>query len=608
MLCRNRQTEVLSTSPLSSFEIGGIILRSIEAALEEELPSIPREVFNEDYDEYTGVKLIREILDHTILPKVYIRFADFILDPTLPLTLKEGVVVTKRGLYIKSLNMEPDDVCYVKLALTLDKLTDVIEINESQKLTKFELFLEAIELNPENALNYFQLALSLPTAATGTEDLNEMVTLKDKEKTYTKLELFLKAIELDPSLWEAYYQIAHRIPTKEGSVVTRAGKRIHQLKYYLQTLHLNPDHALSYFEVGKLVKKGKDVKFRDQTVWSRQDLFVKSLSLDPSIAMAYYSLGLTMQQLYDTVTLNTAAGELVYTQCDLYLIALKELPTFADIYYQLACGVSKDGSILVSLSSPSTACHFSSSARLEDTESIILNAMPPNSSSSPPRPPLFEPPHPLSTFSFIDRRDLCLFAIEFDRNHARAYDKLASTLNSNSSSNQEEETIQLLNGEVVTKRDLYLLALHSDPTFARGYYNLARKMKWNDEVTLLDKTTVLKTQDLYLKAIEYEPTFVEAYNNLAILLPTRDMKIRLPDGQYASRKELLVLAVHRNPSYLPAYYNLSNSLSAPNESVLLGDGRVVSGKYLQDMGRNSFEFQQLFHQSSTVQMSVWDEG
>lgn len=133
-------------------------------------------------------------------------------------------------------------------------------------------------------------------------------------------------------------------------------------------------------------------------------------------------------------------------------------------------------------------------------------------------------------------------------------------------------------------------------------------MKWNDEVTLLDENTVLSTKDLYLKAIEYQPTFVEAYNNLAILLPSRDMKIRLPDGQYASRKELLVLAIHRNPSYLPAYYNLSNSLCAPNESVLLNDGRVVSGKHLQDIGRNSFEYQQLLHQSSTAQMSIWDEG
>jgi hypothetical protein len=343
------------------------------------------------------------------------------------------------------------------------------------------------------------------------------------------------------------------------------------------------------------------VKSRDGKKWTQRNLFVKCLSLDPSITMAYYLLGLTMQDLYDTVTLDTASGELVYTQCDLYLIALKEMPSLADVYYRLACGVSKDGTILVSLSSPGTARQLSSSARLEDTESIVLNALPP-SSPSPQQSPLFEPPHPLSASSFVDRRDLCLLAIEFDRTHARAYDKLASTLDGH------DEAIHLLSGEVVTKKDLYLFAIHHDPTFARGYYNLARRMRWNDEVTLLDQVTVLSTKDLYLKAIEFEPTLVEAYNNLAILLPTRDMKIRLPDGQYASRKELLVLAIHRNPAYLPAYYNLSNSLSAPHESVLLNDGRVVSGTHLQEIGRNSFEYQQLFRQSSTAQMSVWDEG
>jgi tetratricopeptide (TPR) repeat protein len=581
--------------------IGGVIIRALENALEDELPPLPREDFNEEYQEEMGKKLSLDIIHHTTLPKVYARFADFILDPLKPMVLKEGVVVTKRGLYITSLNIEPDEIIYVKLANTLSSNTDTVELNESKILTKLELYFEAIELNPEDPFAYFHLALSL----SDEKEQEQLVTLKDGE-IFTKLELLLKVIELDSSHWEACYEIAsHVIPSSETSVVTRKGKRIHKLKYFILTLHLNPNHALAYYELAMLVTEKKEVKFRNQKIWNRRELLVRSVSLDPTLIMAYYHLALTLQQPDDTLTLGIDPSvEVVYSQRDLFFLVLRDKPTFAEVYYRLACGVSKDDSIPLALSS--THHTVESSSPLDDTEGIVLSAPPTHQMTHPPptlpQPMmLFPPPHPLSRHTFIDRRDLCLLALEYDPSHARAYDKLASTLTS------DDETVQLLNGHTVTKRDLYLLSVQHDPSFSRGYYNLARKMNWKDQVTLPDNTT-LSTKDLYLKAIEHNRHCAEAYNNLAILLPTRDMKIRLPDGLYASRKELLMLAIRLNPSYLPAYYNLSNTLGTLNESVTLSDGRVLSGKYLQELGSNSFNLQSQLHQQSSIeQLSIWDQ-
>lgn len=716
--------------------MGGIITRTVDHILEEDLPVLSRDLFTSEYHEGTVKKLSHDIIHNTSLPKVYSRFADLLISPTQPIILKEGKIFTKQELYSISLSLEKNSEIYVKLANTLPSYDSTFHMKKSNEiLSKIELYLEAIELDLMNCNAYLSLASCLPN--------NEMiVTFKDGTQ-YTKFELFLKVIELDPSYWEAYYAIASSIPPRHTAITLRNGKKILKKKYYLKAIDLNPCHGLSYYELALTLTHSKTpnqtIELLNKMKLTPRELFIESLTHDPTLTLAYYHLGLSLSHLNETLTLTNRR---IYTQKELYFYCLLGLPLSSETYYRLACGLSLKESLSLMGSQPldyhssqitniieqgddletlpgdgmkeierevnqitrgksmkrknekemkkkrfqtGTSFQFQhSSQRFDD----ISSPSPSHKRSSPSPSPshkrlspihsksekfnrsqsyrpvshshsapvthshsapvpvpethseqrntaqpchLFPSSHPLFSYSSVNRRQLCLIAIECDPKFVRSYDKLASTLEPN-------EKIRLKSGEMVDKQGLYMLCLRYDPSFARAYYNLAVKMTAKDRIIIPVLPSVvfpsslsprqeinpeinqseeereeekvgveMNAIQLYLQAIRYDPRLVQAYNNLAIILPTREMSVRLSDGTYLSRKELLLRAIEIDPFFLPSYYNLSNTLSDPTEKIGLNDGRIMSCKDLQMIGKNNLNESQLVHHSSTGEISIWDE-
>ena len=214
--------------------IGGLVIKALERLVEEQEPAeLPSELFDPlIYDKKVINKLRYDITHNSPLPKIYSRFADLLIThPTQPIPLTEKITVTKQELYLISLSIDVnDDEVYVKLADTLENMTDEIELKDGRVLRKLDLYLEAIEHNPSNPRPYLHLGFSLKTQ-------DEVVKTKDGTE-FTKFELLYKVVELDPKNWKVYYEIAHLIPSNQTSIQLKSGKKLVKRKYLLKSVNL----------------------------------------------------------------------------------------------------------------------------------------------------------------------------------------------------------------------------------------------------------------------------------------------------------------------------------------------------------------------------------
>mmetsp|Transcript_11400 Transcript_11400/g.16884 ORF Transcript_11400/g.16884 Transcript_11400/m.16884 type:complete len:1381 (+) Transcript_11400:92-4234(+) len=229
-----------------------------------------------------------------------------------------------------------------------------------------------------------------------------------------------------------------------------------------------------------------------------------------------------------------------------------------------------------------------------------------------------------------DRKKLYLKVLSIDKKDAAAYNNLATEMGALT------DTIEFLDGSVMTKEELYLTAIDLKPYYPTAYFNLANDMeqyttnetnitnnigtKQENTVTLyhrrgtyskkqlyqrvimlspehgeaylnlalmLDEKETIKIEDLegtfdkkrlMIKGMHVSPQLSELYNNLAVAIKT-DEKITLMNGDVCDRKELYLRAIDIDPQNTTALYNLSIILK-PEEPVMLKNGRVVTAQFL----------------------------
>lgn len=166
-------------------------------------------------------------------------------------------------------------------------------------LTRPELYKLAIQMNPNNAVAYNNLAVSM-------NDLRAVTKLADG-KDATMQQLFLKAIEVDPNFGPAYNNLAET---------------------------MNPDQKMNYPD-------GRSI--------TRRDMFVKAVQLDGTYPSALYNLGRTLlEEDLAANTMNKAKvalsdeEEVTAQRCFLRCIEQGDSPALKHCYSKLAETMADD--------------------------------------------------------------------------------------------------------------------------------------------------------------------------------------------------------------------------------------------------------------------------
>lgn len=143
--------------------------------------------------------------------------------------------------------------------------------------------------------------------------------------------------------------------------------------------------------------------------------------------------------------------------------------------------------------------------------------------------------------------------------------KTASDFNDLANTLQEEESIKLNNGDLLTKVQLYQKCIELDPNFAAAYYGLGIMIRASSSVIVNGQ--LMTTRDVFIKCIELDPHMASAYYYLAETLSSRET-VYLPYCGPITKIQLYVKCIDLDPSFAPAYSRLV-LLLGPRESISL---------------------------------------
>src|SRR5690348_7146738 len=103
--------------------------------------------------------------------------------------------------------------------------TETVTIPDGRVMTKNDLLIESIKLDPENARAYFRLGRRLSH--------NETVALSDG-RTMTKRDLYLEGLKYDPTNPELYYCLGvNLVNTKTPTVTLPDGRVLSERELYI---------------------------------------------------------------------------------------------------------------------------------------------------------------------------------------------------------------------------------------------------------------------------------------------------------------------------------------------------------------------------------------
>ncbi|HXH70043.1 MAG TPA: tetratricopeptide repeat protein [Pyrinomonadaceae bacterium] len=166
-----------------------------------------------------------------------------------------------------------------------------------------ENYRKAIELNPEAAENYFNLANLLT---------NNKSRLPEAE------ELLRKAIEINPNFADAYYNL--------GDLLDADETRFEEAEECFQkVIELNPKYSSAYNGLGNLFSKDKS------RLAEAEKMLLKAISLSPTTGCFFNNLGM----LYSEQNNNTQAFGYITKGIALDTECPNHLPSLAHVYKKL---------------------------------------------------------------------------------------------------------------------------------------------------------------------------------------------------------------------------------------------------------------------------------
>jgi hypothetical protein len=199
--------------------------------------------------------------------------------------LPDGTSMTRQQLYLKVIDLDPNfPNGYYELAVTLPRGGSIRLLNGTT-MTQQQLYLQTIKLNPGYAYAYYDLANTLPKG--------ESIRLLNGT-TMTQQQLYLKAIEFNSNFTNAYYELAMNLPSEKSIQIPNIGNMTKK-QLYLRVIELRPDFAEAYYELAHQLLQGHWTQIPNIGNVSQQQLLLKAIALKPNLAKAYLALAYTLR-------------------------------------------------------------------------------------------------------------------------------------------------------------------------------------------------------------------------------------------------------------------------------------------------------------------------
>ncbi|MGR3912421.1 MAG: tetratricopeptide repeat protein, partial [Candidatus Rhabdochlamydia sp.] len=232
-----------------------------------------------------------------------------------------GKIYTNKELYLKAIQLNPKNaILYYNIACLLEN-NETVELLNGKIYTSKELYLKAIQLNPKNAMFYCNFANLLKN--------HETIKLLNGE-IYTNKKLYLKSTQLDPKNAIVYSNLAYLLKNNE-TIKLLNGEIYTKKELYLKAAQLDPKNAILCFNLACLLENDETVKFLNGKIYTKKELYLKAIQLDPKNAQSYAKLAYILQ---DDETIKLLSGK-IYTKKGLYLKAIELDPKNAMLYYNL---------------------------------------------------------------------------------------------------------------------------------------------------------------------------------------------------------------------------------------------------------------------------------
>lgn len=151
-------------------------------------------------------------------------------------TFPNGYSMTAQQLALKAIEIDPNFARgYRELGNTLNE-NEAIILNNKEKMTQRDLFARALFLDPMSSTSYNWLGWSLDNA----KDKITFTMPPNQKVTMSKIELFIKALEIDPTDVYPLYNLARNLELNE-KVRFPNGLLMGTLDLCLKILELDPD-------------------------------------------------------------------------------------------------------------------------------------------------------------------------------------------------------------------------------------------------------------------------------------------------------------------------------------------------------------------------------
>lgn len=194
------------------------------------------------------------------------------------ITLSNGLRMTKEELILKAIDLDPNcSYAYFTLGLLIEER---IQLLNGIHMAKQELFLKAWELKSNNVNAILHLASTLTP--------KDNLKLPDGSET-SALELYQKALELEPNNYLVHLMFAYLLESAAGEkcegIRLKNEKQMTNLQFYQNAIELAPNKAECYLLLGINIPLYSCVTLFDGKIMTQHELFLKAIELDPDTAL-----------------------------------------------------------------------------------------------------------------------------------------------------------------------------------------------------------------------------------------------------------------------------------------------------------------------------------
>ncbi|MGR3973631.1 MAG: hypothetical protein QRY72_03570 [Candidatus Rhabdochlamydia sp.] len=542
----------------------------------EELRTIPKDTFNETFavENHNGMAYynVYRLLPHeeeTHQEEEKISLKQFLLQMTTTLepVFAEGhyelalFLGKKRQIeglngpitgmlsLVRALDCDPNHAkSYLTLATTYSEI-DSLWVKNKPFLTRQEILLKALHLNPTIQEIYIRLGSTLQTP-------HEKATLLDG-RSLNKGELFEIGASLDLT-----HDLAYSLKYQAAEFFFQLGTETKNLQKYfpkiqqlcLEAVQLNPARSEAFKILAVNFPSSKTIKLLDGQIMTQKDLILKAIDLDPDCPANYILLA-TLLNPHERITLLNGT---VMSKKDLILKRTQTVTKNSIEDFNFSCLSPSER-----LSSPAPVVNRTSSQHLGKALSKELRNQNPQGSS------LFEifiKKFPSGeTIEFEDgtlktEREMYQMGIQKYPSSYVLHSQLALLL-------LPKEQIKLHETTLFDKEQLFLEAIRLNPEYSLAYQGLGACLPKGKIITL-STGKKMGSQQLFLEAIRLMPQAAELYYSLALSLPQGKM-IELPSNEKVNKVDLVLKTISLDPSYAKAYHALAEMLPLKGAIQLL---------------------------------------